>query len=36
MAEFYNLWKSKDVVVQELEALIQYVQPVSRILEHYC
>jgi hypothetical protein len=23
MAEFYNLWKSKDVVVQELEALIQ-------------
>lgn len=23
MAEFYNLWKSKDVVVQELEALIE-------------
>jgi hypothetical protein len=25
MAEFYNLWKSKDIVVQELEALIEYV-----------
>jgi len=23
MAEFYNLWKSKDIVVQELEALIE-------------